>query len=195
MDIYLSRFIDSWSWYMVRGAGFMAILLLILLMISGIGHVTGWTYKVIEPVKAWLVHKWLAYMLLICVAFHLVGLLIDHYVPFSLIDVLVPFVRTYTNGVPLFGIALGSFAVTAGILAVYGIAYVVLTSLYFMNSHKQFWRYSHIVSYFVMVFVFIHALSVGTDTKSGVIRVVMITLFILLVLAIVMRLRRQHRRP
>jgi len=47
----------SWEWYVVRASGFLAAGLVFLLMLSGIGQVTGYTYKFLEPLKAWALHK------------------------------------------------------------------------------------------------------------------------------------------
>jgi len=47
--------------------------LLILLMLSGIGQVTGLTYKIVEPVKAWVIHKALALALCGAIVVHVVS--------------------------------------------------------------------------------------------------------------------------
>jgi hypothetical protein len=73
----------EWTWYVIRAAGFTAAGLIVLLMLSGIGHVTGFTFRFIEPIKAWLIHKALAYALCVAIAIHIGFLLIDHYIHFS----------------------------------------------------------------------------------------------------------------
>ncbi len=194
LPILFHRLLDSWPWFVIRGAGFAALLLLILLMLSGIGHITGWTYRYLEPVKAWLVHKWMAYMLVAMVLVHMFTLLIDKYVTFHLKDIFVPFANHYSNQTSLLGVSAGVFAVASGILAFYGIIYVVLTSLKYVDTNKTFWKYSHYVSYAVMVMVFFHALNTGSDLVSGVVRWTVLGLFVLLILAAIARLRRQTAR-
>lgn len=192
--ILAHRLVSSWPWFIIRGAGFASLILLIALMISGIGHVTGWTYRYLEPVKAWLVHKWLAYMLILTVLVHMFTLLIDKYVTFHLADLFVPFLNRYSNGTSLLGLSIGFLAVASGILAFYGIIYIVITSLKLIDTHKRFWKYSHYVSYVVMLMVFAHALNTGTDLISGFFRWVTLFVFAVLLLAVIARLRRQVAR-
>ena len=57
------RISNSWPWYISRGSGLLASLFVVLLIFSGIGLVTGQTYKYIEPLKAWEVHRTLGIIL------------------------------------------------------------------------------------------------------------------------------------
>ena len=60
VHVVVQRVSASWPWYIIRGAGFVAAGLLILLMLSGIGQVTGITYRFIEPVMLGLsIKPWL----------------------------------------------------------------------------------------------------------------------------------------
>ena len=184
------RVAGTWPWYVVRAAGFTAAGLLILLMLSGIGQVTGLTYRVLEPVKAWVVHKALAFALCAAIVVHVSFLLIDKFRPFNLWEILVPFVSTYTNKTALFGLNLGRLAVTLGVLAMYGVAISVLSSLGWIDTKKGRWRKLHYISYFVMLFAFVHALGVGSDLKYGTFREAWIAVGFILLLAIVGRLWR-----
>ena len=184
------RLVTSWPWYVVRGAGFVAAGLIVLLMLSGIGQVTGLTYRFFEPVKAWAIHKALAYALLAAIAVHVIFLLIDKFLPFSLIQVLVPFASTYNNKTSLFGLSLGFFGVAFGILAAYGVIIVVASSLKWIDTRKKLWRQTHYVSYAVAALVFLHALTVGTDVRYGVFRLGWLFLGFIIMVAVVMRLWR-----
>jgi predicted ferric reductase len=184
------RIAHNWPWYVVRGAGFTAAGLLILLMISGIGHVTGLTYRFIEPIKAWAIHKALAFALCASIVVHIVFLLIDKFLPFSLLQILVPFTSGYTNKVPLLGVSLGVVATGLGVLAMYGVALIVASSLGWINTKKRAWRWLHYLSYFVMLAVFVHALAVGSDLKYGSFRLIWLLIGGVLLLAVVSRLWR-----
>ncbi len=190
VQIAASRAATSWTWYVIRAAGFTAAALLILLMISGIGQVTGLTYKVLEPVKAWAVHKALALALCGAIAVHVLFLLFDHYLPFTVPQILIPFLSHYSNGTKLAGLGISSIAVALGILAMYGVAIIVLSSLGWIETKKSAWRNLHYISYFVMFAVFIHALGTGSDLKYGVFRAGWIFILFVLLLAIVSRLWR-----
>lgn len=181
----------SWPWYIIRASGFLSIALLVLLMISGIGHVTGWTYHFIEPIKAWALHKAMAITLCISILVHCTMLLFDHFVTFNVADIAIPFVSHYTNGSHLLGLTVGSFAVASGILAAYGVGVIVASSLGWIDSKRGLWKSVHYISYLVMVLAFIHSLSTGSDLKHGLLRNVWIIILLLLIVAVVARVRRR----
>jgi hypothetical protein len=166
---------------------------LVLLMLSGIGHVTGLTYKYIEPIKAWMVHKAMALALGASILVHIASLLIDHFVPFTLTQVLIPFTRRYSNGATVFGLNLAWLAIPAGVFAMYG-SYIVLVSsletVGWIDHKKKLWKYTHVVSYAVMLLAFLHALTTGTDLASGIWRTLWIGISVLMALAVISRLAR-----
>jgi DMSO/TMAO reductase YedYZ heme-binding membrane subunit len=186
----LHHLVTTWPWYVIRASGFIAAFLLILLMLSGIGQVTGLFYRWAQPVTAWAIHKALAYALAVSIAIHAGMLLIDHFMPFSLVQVLIPFASTYSNNVPLFGLALGFLGVACGIVAMYGVAIIIVTSLVWMERKKRAWKLLHYLSYAVIVLVFAHGLLVGTDLKTGLLRLAWLLCGLLLVAAILTRLWR-----
>jgi predicted ferric reductase len=179
----------SWSWYVIRAAGFVAMGLLILLMLSGIGQVTGFTYRFIEPIKAWVLHKTLAFALCLSIIVHVSFLLIDHYISFSLVNLLIPFTTRYNNGTHLFGLP-ADLAISFGVLAMYGVIILVASSLGWIDTKKSRWRKLHYISYFVMLLAFLHALGSGTDLKYGLFRAIFVLAGIIVTIAIVGRLWR-----
>lgn len=189
-QIVTQRVATSWEWYIIRASGFVGAGLLILLMISGIGHVTGFTYRFVAPVKAWAVHKAMGIALLISVAIHVIFVLFDHFVKFSVPQVLIPFLSHYNNGTSFAGLALGTLGITFGILAMYGIVVVVFSSLGWIESKPNTWRSLHYVSYFVVASVFLHGLFVGSDLKYGAFRDAWVAAGLLLLVMILSRLLR-----
>ena len=188
-----SRVSSSWSWYVIRASGFIALGLLVLIMLSGIGFVTGYSYRFMEPVRAWAVHKALSLALGVAILAHVCALLIDKFVPFTLLQILVPFTKSYTNHATLFGINLTWLAIPAGVLSMYGLFLVILSSLDtvgWISNKKHLWRLVHLISYLTMFLVFIHSLASGTDLKSGWIRGLFEVLLAVLVVACVLRLTR-----
>jgi len=185
-----TRVASHWPWYITRAAGFTAAGLLILLMLSGIGQVTGLTYRFIEPVKAWVVHKTLAIALCVAIAMHVLFLVFDEFLPFTLPQIFVPFMSHYSNGTKLFGWDLRTLVMALGIFAAYCVAVVVLSSLGWINTKKKTWHQLHYLSYFVMLAVFVHALGAGSDLKYGLFREAWVAVGLVLVLAIVSRLWR-----
>lgn len=180
----------AWPWYVVRGAGFVAAALIGLLVISGIGQVTGLTYRYIEPIKAWAIHKTLAFALLGAIIIHVGFLLIDKFLPFSLVQVLVPFTSTFNNKTSWLGLPLAVLGIAAGILAMYGIVVLIATSLGWIDRKRVLWRKTHYLSYGVAGLVFIHGLYVGSDLKYGLFRNTWTTLGLIMIVAIIIRLWR-----
>lgn len=183
----------SWPWYTVRGTGLAGLVLLIGLMVMGIGHATGLTYKFIEPVKAWAIHKAIGVMLLVAIGLHIIALYFDSFVSFSIANILLPFSSRYTNGIDLFGLSLGALAVTSGILAMYGAVLVVASSLGWIDSKKPLWRKLHYASYVILPLVLIHALGTGSDFKDGLARLSTLGLTIFMALMVASRLARKSK--
>ncbi|HET8991661.1 MAG TPA: ferric reductase-like transmembrane domain-containing protein [Candidatus Saccharimonadales bacterium] len=191
VHVVIQRASASWPWYVIRASGFTAAGLLILLMLSGIGQVTGLTYRFVEPIKAWAIHKTLAIAMCVSIAIHGSFLLIDQFVKFSLPAVVLPFVSHYSNGTKLLGLPLNTIAVSMGILASYGIVLIVLSSLKWMDTKKRAWRKLHYLSYVVAILVFLHALYSGSDLKYGAFRTFWILLGFIVLLGIISRLARR----
>jgi len=180
----------SWEWYVVRASGFLAAGLVFLLMISGIGQVTGYTYKFLEPLKAWALHKAMGLALLGAIAVHVIFIVIDNYTHFTIPQVLVPFLSNYTTGSTIFGIKLGTLGITLGIVAMYGIILIVASSLKWIDTRKKIWKWIHYISYPVVFMIFIHAIYVGADLKDGGIRAAWTIAMLVILIAIISRLRR-----
>ncbi len=113
-----SRAKASWPWYITRAAGFVAAFSLILLMLSGIGLITGATFRLLEPLTAWATHKAIGYVFGVSVVIHVVALLFDKYVPFTIAQALLPFLSHYRD-VTIAGHHLGSLYVALGVVSLY----------------------------------------------------------------------------
>jgi len=179
----------SWPWYLARASGLVAATALVLLMLSGIGQITGYTFRFLDPLTAWATHRALGLALAASVVVHIVSILFDHFVPFRIIDVLVPWLSHY-KPITLFGIYLGSLYIALGVLAFYGLALITITSLIWIDKKPYTWKLFHILSYMVMVFVFVHALYLGTDTSNGILRLIWIGAGALIAWAVINRLWR-----
>lgn len=181
---------SSWPWYITRASGFVAAISLVVLMLSGVGFITGRTFRFLEPLTAWATHKAVAYVFGVSVLVHGVALLFDKYVPFTIAQVLVPFLSHYKE-VTFMGHNIGSLYVALGVIATYLILAIILTSILWIDKKPHAWKSIHFLAYLTMIFVFFHALYVGTDLMSGVFRILWIILGLGVAIAIVSRLRRR----
>jgi predicted ferric reductase len=111
-----------------------------------------------KPRPAWLfdLHRFLGGLALVFTGVHVVAILADTYVHFSLISVLVPFTGTWHPG-----------AVAWGIVAFYLVLAVELTSLARTRISKRLWRRVHFASFVLFAVSTIHALTAGTDAGSA----------------------------
>lgn len=181
--------VSSWPWYLTRASGLVASIALFLLMFSGIGFITGSTYRFLEPITGWATHRALGIIFAVALVVHIGALYFDSFVPFNLSDLLIPFQSSY-KPISLFGYPVGSLYVALGIISLYLIGLIVLTSLLWMEKIPKTWKVTHILSYLVMLLVFIHALYLGTDLANGILRWLWIMLGALILWASLTRLWR-----
>lgn len=186
----LDRFGSSWPWFAIRASGFLAIILLVGLMLSGIGQVTGMTYRFIEPLKAWTIHKAMGIALCVSILLHVSLLLVDKFMKFSLSEIFVPFINEYSNKADLFGMSFDTVAVASGIFAMYGSFIIVASSLGWIDTKKGAWKVLHYLSYIVIVLALIHGITTGTDLVEGPLRWVWLAATLLIFGAIGARLLR-----
>jgi len=179
----------SWSWYLTRASGLVAALSLILLMISGIGQVTGFMFRILDPITSWASHRALGLTFAISIIIHIVSILLDKFVHFSIANVLIPFSSSY-RPVKLFGINFGSLYVALGISSFYMAMMITLTSLLWIDKKPKLWKLVHWLSYVVMFEVFLHALNLGTDLAAGFLRWAWIGLAVAIIASIAHRLIR-----
>jgi methionine sulfoxide reductase heme-binding subunit len=179
----------SWPWYLARGSGIAAAISLAILILSGIGQVTGYTFRFLEPLTAWASHRALGLAFGVSVLVHIGSLLFDRFVPFSIWQVLVPWLSHY-RPVHLFGVYFGSLWVALGVLAFYMVVLITVTSLLWVEKKPYTWKLFHLLSYLVLAFVFVHALYLGTDLSHGLWRIVWLLAGLGLGAAVVYRLWR-----
>jgi len=154
-----SSLANIWPWYFTRASGLVAYFLLFLLLVSGAGIKTSQSFKFLSPTFAWLQHRYLGIALSFAVIVHLVSLLADNYLKFTIIEVLVPFASSYK---PLF--------LSLGIIGFYVFLAVIISSIFTINRFPKAWRLLHYLPYPLFVILFIHGYFVGTDTANYQIR-------------------------
>ena len=187
----LNRVKKSWPWYVSRASGLLAAILLGLLVLSGVGLLTGQTYRFLEPLPAWAAHRALGVAFAAMTFLHVFVILFDKFIGFSLVDILVPFATDY-KPLRIGGLELGSVYMALGILSMYAIAAVLISTHYWMNSQPRRWKLLHYLSYGILAAVFVHGLFLGTDLKSGAARIVWFVVSAALVVSIGLRLYRAH---
>ena len=185
------KFKASWPWYLTRASGLVAAVCLIVLMLGGIGQITGHTFRLLDPLTAWASHRALGITLAIAVLLHVVALLFDKFVSFNIIDLLVPWLSSH-RPVDIFGFHFGSLYVALGVIALYLILAVTITSLVWIEKKPARWKLIHLLSYFAVGMVFVHALFLGTDVSTGIFKLVWIGINSVVLVAVLARLWRAY---
>jgi methionine sulfoxide reductase heme-binding subunit len=146
-------------WYIARSGGIVAWALLAASVLWGLALST----KVLRgrPRPNWILdlHRFLGGLALIFTGIHVAALVGDSFVHFGLAEVLVPFA---SNWHPV--------AVAWGVIALYLLIAVELTSLARKRISKRTWRLTHYLSFPLFLLTTVHALSAGTDRSTLLLR-------------------------
>jgi DMSO/TMAO reductase YedYZ heme-binding membrane subunit len=147
-------------WYLARATGVMAWVLAAASVLWGMALSTRALGP--KPKAPWLLdlHRFLGGLTVLFVAAHVAALVADSYVDFGPRDVLVPMASTWRPG-----------PVAVGIVAMYLLAAVELTSLLKRRLPARVWRAVHLSSYGVYLAASAHFLAAGTDAVSATARV------------------------
>ncbi|HVN51549.1 MAG TPA: ferric reductase-like transmembrane domain-containing protein [Acidimicrobiales bacterium] len=144
-------------WYIARSAGLVAWALLTASVVWGLVMSTRSRPFGHRPRPAWMLdlHRWLGGLATIFVGVHVLALLADSYVHFTLLSVLVPFAGSWRPA-----------AVAWGVVGLYLLLAVELTSLARRRLPKRAWRAVHFASFPLFLLATAHALTAGTDAGS-----------------------------
>lgn len=185
----LNRIKKSWSWYVSRASGILAAILLAILILSGVGLLTGQTYRFLEPLPAWAAHRAFGVAFAATSLLHVAVLLFDKFIGFSVVDLLVPFAADY-KPLAIGPLQLGSLYVALGIISLYVLAIIMISTHYWMNSRPKRWKLFHYGSYVIAAAVFVHGLGLGTDLKTGLAQILWISATGFVAIAVGLRLYR-----
>jgi DMSO/TMAO reductase YedYZ heme-binding membrane subunit len=110
-----------------------------------------------RPGPAWLLslHRYLGALTVAFVGVHVGAILLDTYSDFGITDVLVPFTGAWHP-----------MAVAWGIVGMYLLAAIEITSLLRHRMSKRAWHTVHLLSYFLFATTTVHMLTAGTDVKA-----------------------------
>jgi len=146
-------------WYIARSSGIIAWLLLAASVLWGLALST----KVLRgrPRPNWILdlHRFVGGLALVFTGIHVAAILADTYTSFGPVQVLVPFTGSWH---PL--------AVAWGIIGLYLLAAIEVTSLLRRRISKRAWRMTHYLSFPLFVLTTGHALSAGTDRRTFLLR-------------------------
>lgn len=142
-------------WYVARAGGLVAWALVLASCTWGLLHALRAFGR--RPSPSWMLstHRYLSTLALVFVTVHVVAILADGYVRFSLADVLVPLASSWHP-----------VAVAWGVVAMYVLVAVEITSLVRARLSPRVWRGVHLLSYVLLALVTVHLLTAGTDVAA-----------------------------
>lgn len=142
-------------WYVARASGIVAWALVLATVVWGLFLATRVLGKHATP--AWLLslHRYLGTLTVAFVAVHVGSVLLDSYTSFGPTDVLVPFASSWHP-----------VAVAWGIVGMYLLAAIEVTSLLRKRLSKRTWHAVHLLSYLLFAVTTIHMVTAGTDLRT-----------------------------
>lgn len=146
-------------WYVTRSSGLVSWGLASAAVIWGLALSTRALGK--KPPAPWLLdlHRFLGALSIVFVAVHIAGVVADNYVHFGLADILVPMASEWRPG-----------PVAWGVVALYLMVAIELTSLLMRRIPKRLWRTVHLTSFVVFVAATVHGLAAGADAGNPVVQ-------------------------
>jgi len=147
-------------WYVSRSAGIVGWALCAASVLWGLALATRALGR--KPSAPWLLdlHRFLGGLAVTFVGIHMVSLMLDPFVRFTIADLLVPFTSTQYKPGP----------VAWGIVAMYLLVAVEITSLLKKRIPQKLWRQVHLTSYVLYAFATVHLLTAGTDRFNPLLR-------------------------
>src|SRR5215831_8510778 len=164
-------------WYITRAAGVSAYVLLAIVVDLGI--LLALARQLGERVS-WVldeVHQFLALLAAAFVALHLGVLLFDPFITFSVANLILPFGEPYQ-----------SLGVGLGVLGLYALVVVLVSSWVRRYISRWLWRGLHYGSFGVFLLVTLHGLLSGSDSGLGWLRSIYFAALASMLFLTVMRL-------
>jgi DMSO/TMAO reductase YedYZ heme-binding membrane subunit len=142
-------------WYTARAGGIVAWALLAASVVWGLLLSTRLRPGGVAP--SWLLdlHRFLGGLAVIFVGVHVAAIILDSYVSFGLVDVLVPFATSWHP-----------VAVAWGIVSMYLLLAIEITSLTRRRLPSRVWRRFHYLSLPLFVLTTVHFVAAGTDAGN-----------------------------
>lgn len=158
------------TWYITRAAGWIAYFLLWFSMVWGLVIPTKFFEKFLSPTFAVDFHEYLSLLAIGFVILHVTVLLFDQYLPFTLAQILVPFMSTYRP-----------FWVGLGVIGAYLSGLVTVTFYLRKRIGQNKFKSIHTLSVFGYLGVILHAFFSGSDSSLPIAQLIYLSSFLVVV--------------
>jgi DMSO/TMAO reductase YedYZ heme-binding membrane subunit len=172
-------------WVLIRAAGIGAYIALFLSVAWGLVSSTGVITKRMSKPSSNRFHASVASAGLALLAIHMILLLFHDFVPFQVLDLLVPMRSTFRP-----------VAITLGVIAMYAAVIVTVSSWLRGRIPTRTWRTLHLLAVPAFILALLHGVFAGTDTnRPWMVFLYAGTALLALFLVIVRGLTVGYRRP
>jgi len=146
-------------WYVARASGVVAWALVVASVVWGLWVAGRFTKKL--PPPAWVLdlHRFLGGLTVTFVAVHIGALVADSYVHFGWSELFVPLASKWRP-----------WPVAFGIVALYLVLAVEITSLLMRRLPRRLWRFVHMGSFLLAFMGTVHGLTAGADAANPALR-------------------------
>ena len=141
-------------WVLIRAAGIGAYIALFLSVAWGLVSSTGVITKRMSKPSSNRFHASVASAGLALLAIHMILLLFHDFVPFQVLDLLVPMRSTFRP-----------IAITLGVIAMYAAVIVTVSSWLRGRFPTRTWRALHLLAIPAFILALLHGVFAGTDTN------------------------------
>jgi sulfoxide reductase heme-binding subunit YedZ len=157
-------------WYITRAAGFTSYILLWFSSVWGLAISSKITDAVLHRAFTYDFHQFISLLAIVFIFIHILVLLVDRYLPYTVAQILIPFLSPYR---PIWvGIGVIGFYLT-----------LLVTVTFYLRRHiglKAF-RFIHISSLAAYLFSSLHAFFAGTDSSLGFVQLMYAGTFLVMV--------------
>jgi len=141
-------------WYVTRASGLVAYLLLWFSMVLGLAVTSKYLDHALDRVFTYDFHQFISLLSIAFVAVHIIVLMLDRYLPYTIWQILIPFISPYR---PLW--------VGVGVIAFYLILLVTVTFYLRNRIGGRAFRVIHILSLAGYLGATLHGIYAGTDSS------------------------------
>jgi methionine sulfoxide reductase heme-binding subunit len=147
--------IEQVWWYVARATGIVAWALLTMAVVWGLLLSTSLLKSWSRP--KWLLdlHRFLGGLAVLFTAFHLGALVADSYTSIGLTDLVVPLASSWKP-----------WPVAGGVVALYLLVAVEVTSLAMRRLPRRYWRWVHLTSFGCFWLATVHGITAGSDAAN-----------------------------
>ncbi len=185
--LFAADSVQIW-WYVTRASGIIAYLLLWFSTVLGLAVTSKYLDGMLDRLFTYDFHEFISLLSVFFTFVHVFVLTLDRYMPYSLVQILVPFISPYRP-----------FWVGVGVIAFYIILLVTLTFYLRNRIGTRSFRTIHILSLLGYIGATLHGYYAGTDTALPSMKILyevsgLVVLFLTVYWLVLLGLRNAEKR-